>query len=321
MNNKLIVSPSPHVHSGDSIEKNMYGVLIALMPAFLVALYLFRIDALKITALSILFCVVSEYLIARFIMKREPSVLDGSAIITGVLLAFNVPSNLPVWILALGALFSIGVVKMSFGGLGNNIFNPAIAGRIFLLISFPAQMTTWPTPAVGVTTDATTSATVLSNLRFQPEALPALKEMFLGFEGGSIGEMSALALLLGLAYLLWKKIITWHIPVSILLSVAIFTGILYAFDPVPMNNPLIHLFSGGLMLGAVFMATDYVTSPMTRSGMLIYGTGIGLITVCIRLWGAYPEGVSFAILLMNAFTPLINNYTTPKRFGEVVKNG
>lgn len=321
MNNKLIVSPSPHVHSGDSIEKNMYGVLIALMPAFLVALYLFRIDALKITALSILFCVVSEYLIARFIMKREPSVLDGSAIITGVLLAFNVPSNLPVWILALGALFSIGVVKMSFGGLGNNIFNPAIAGRIFLLISFPAQMTTWPTPAVGVATDATTSATVLSNLRFQPEALPDLKEMFLGFEGGSIGEMSALALLLGLAYLLWKKIITWHIPVSILLSVAIFTGILYAFDPVPMNNPLIHLFSGGLMLGAVFMATDYVTSPMTRSGMLIYGTGIGLITVCIRLWGAYPEGVSFAILLMNAFTPLINNYTTPKRFGEVVKNG
>jgi electron transport complex protein RnfD len=321
MNNKLIVSPSPHVHSGDSIEKNMYGVLIALMPAFLVALYLFRIDALKITALSILFCVVSEYLIARFIMKREPSVLDGSAIITGVLLAFNVPSNLPVWILALGALFSIGVVKMSFGGLGNNIFNPAIAGRIFLLISFPAQMTTWPTPAVGVATDATTSATVLSNLRFQPEALPALKEMFLGFEGGSIGEMSALALLLGLAYLLWKKIITWHIPVSILLSVAIFTGILYAFDPVPMNNPLIHLFSGGLMLGAVFMATDYVTSPMTRSGMLIYDTGIGLITVCIRLWGAYPEGVSFAILLMNAFTPLINNYTTPKRFGEVVKNG
>lgn len=321
MNNKLIVSPSPHVHSGDSIEKNMYGVLIALMPAFLVALYLFRIDALKITALSILFCVVSEYLIARFIMKREPSVLDGSAIITGVLLAFNVPSNLPVWILALGALFSIGVVKMSFGGLGNNIFNPAIAGRIFLLISFPAQMTTWPTPAVGVATDATTSATVLSNLRFQPEALPALKEMFLGFEGGSIGEMSALALLVGLAYLLWKKIITWHIPVSILLSVAIFTGILYAFDPVPMNNPLIHLFSGGLMLGAVFMATDYVTSPMTRSGMLIYGTGIGLITVCIRLWGAYPEGVSFAILLMNAFTPLINNYTTPKRFGEVVKNG
>ncbi|HBF95794.1 MAG TPA: Na+-transporting NADH:ubiquinone oxidoreductase subunit D [Porphyromonadaceae bacterium] len=321
MNNKLIVSPSPHVHSGDSIEKNMYGVLIALIPAFLVAIYVFRLDALIITALSVLFCVGFEYLIARFILKTEPSVFDGSAIITGVLLAFNVPSNLPVWILALGALFSIGVVKMSFGGLGNNIFNPAIAGRIFLLISFPAQMTTWPTPSVGSTTDAVTSATVLSNLRFNPDSLPAIKDMFLGFEGGSIGEMSALALLLGLAYLLWKKIITWHIPVSIILSVALFTGILFIFNPIPMFNPLIHLFSGGLMLGAIFMATDYVTSPMTKSGMLIYGVGIGLITVSIRLWGAYPEGVSFAILLMNAFTPLINNYTTPKRFGEVVKNG
>ncbi len=217
MNNKLIVSPSPHVHSGDSIEKNMYGVLIALIPAFLVAIYVFRLDALIITALSVLFCVGFEYLIARFILKTEPSVFDGSAIITGVLLAFNVPSNLPVWILALGALFSIGVVKMSFGGLGNNIFNPAIAGRIFLLISFPAQMTTWPTPSVGSTTDAVTSATVLSNLRFNPDSLPAIKDMFLGVEGGSIGEMSALALLLGLAYLLWKKIITWHIPVSIIL--------------------------------------------------------------------------------------------------------
>ncbi|MEA4949930.1 MAG: RnfABCDGE type electron transport complex subunit D [Petrimonas sp.] len=320
MNNKLIVSPSPHVHSGDSIEKNMYGVLIALIPAFLVAVYVFRLDALIITALSVLFCVGFEYLIARYIMKKEPSVFDGSAIITGVLLAFNVPSNLPIWILALGALFSIGVVKMSFGGLGNNIFNPAIAGRIFLLISFPAQMTTWPTPAIA-TTDATTSATVLSNLRLDPGSLPAIKDMFFGFEGGSIGEMSALALLLGLVYMLWKKIITWHIPVSIIVSVGLFTGILYIFNPVPMFNPLIHLFSGGLMLGAIFMATDYVTSPMTKSGMLIYGVSIGFITVCIRLWGAYPEGVSFAILLMNAFTPLINNYTTPKRYGEVVKNG
>ncbi|OPZ27452.1 MAG: Electron transport complex protein RnfD [Bacteroidetes bacterium ADurb.BinA174] len=321
MENKLIVSPSPHVHSGDSIEKNMYGVLIALIPAFLVAVYVFRLDALIITALSVLFCMGFEYLIAKYIMKKTPTIFDGSAIITGVLLAFNVPSNLPIWILAIGALFAIGVVKMSFGGLGNNIFNPAIAGRIFLLISFPAQMTTWPTPNVGATTDAITSATVLSHLKFSPEALPAIKDMFFGFEGGSIGEMSALALLIGLIYMLWKKIITWHIPISIIASVAVFTGILYLFNPTPIYNPLIHLFSGGLMLGAVFMATDYVTSPMTKSGMLIYGVSIGLITVAIRLWGAYPEGVSFAILLMNAFTPLINNYTTPKRFGEVVKNG
>jgi len=321
MEQKLIVSPSPHVHSGDTIQKNMYNVLIALIPAFLVALYVFRLDALIITACSVLFCVGFEYLIVKYILKKTPSVSDGSAIITGVLLAFNVPSDLPVWILALGCLFAIGVVKLSFGGLGNNIFNPAIAGRIFLLISFPAQMTTWPAAATVSAPDAISSATVLGTLKLTPEALPSLQAMFLGTEGGSLGEMSTLALLLGLAYLLWKKTITWHIPVSILATVALFTGILYVFNPVTLYNPLIHLFSGGLMLGAVFMATDYVTSPMTKQGMLIYGTGIGVVTVAIRLWGAYPEGVSFAILLMNALTPLINTYTTPKRFGEVVKHG
>ncbi|MCE5204967.1 MAG: RnfABCDGE type electron transport complex subunit D [Porphyromonadaceae bacterium] len=321
MEQKLIVSPSPHVHSGDTIEKNMYNVLIALIPAFLVALYVFRLDALIITACAVLFCVGFEYLIVKYIMKKTPTVGDGSAIITGVLLAFNVPADLPLWILAIGCLFAIGVVKISFGGLGNNIFNPAIAGRIFLLISFPAQMTTWPAAATATATDAVSSATVLGNLKLSPETLPSLQTMFLGTEAGSLGEMSTLALLIGLFYLLWKKTITWHIPFSIMATVALFTGILYAFDPVPLYNPLIHLFSGGLMLGAIFMATDYVTSPMTRKGMLIYGVGIGFVTVAIRLWGAYPEGVSFAILLMNALTPLINNYTSPKRFGEVVKHG
>ncbi|MEL7598945.1 MAG: RnfABCDGE type electron transport complex subunit D [Proteiniphilum sp.] len=320
MEQKLIVSPSPHVHSGDTIEKNMYNVLIALIPAFLVALYVFRLDALIITASAVLFCVGFEYLIVKYILKKTPTVADGSAIITGVLLAFNVPSDLPLWILALGSLFAIGVVKLSFGGLGNNIFNPAIAGRIFLLISFPAQMTTWPAAATAATTDAISSATVLGNLKLVPEALPSLQAMFLGTEAGSLGEISALALLIGLVYLLWKKTITWHIPLSIMATVALFTGVLYAFDPIALYHPLIHLFSGGLMLGAIFMATDYVTSPMTRKGMLIYGVGIGFVTVAIRLWGAYPEGVSFAILLMNALTPLINNYSSPKRFGEVVKH-
>jgi electron transport complex protein RnfD len=320
MEQKLIVSPSPHVHSGDTIEKTMYNVLIALIPAFLVALYVFRLDALIITASAVLFCVGFEYLIVKYILKKTPTVTDGSAIITGVLLAFNVPSDLPLWILALGCLFAIGVVKISFGGLGNNIFNPAIAGRIFLLISFPAQMTTWPAAATATATDAVSSATVLGNLRLAPEALPSLQTMFLGTEAGSLGEMSVLALLIGLVYLLWKKTITWHIPLSIMGTVALFTGILYAFNPVPLYHPLIHLFSGGLMLGAIFMATDYVTSPMTRKGMLIYGAGIGFVKVAIRLWGAYPEGVSFAILLSNAFTPLINNYTSTKRFGEVVKH-
>lgn len=321
MEQKLTVSPSPHVHSGDTIQKNMYGVLIALIPAFLVAVYVFRLDALLLTALSVLFCVGFEYLIARFIMKQTPNILDGSAIITGVLLAFNVPSNLPIWILAIGCLFAIGVIKMAFGGLGNNIFNPAIAGRIFLLISFPAQMTTWPIPATSAQVDGVSSATVLSAMKFNPEALPSMQNMFFGFEGGSLGEMSALALLLGLAYMLWKKIITWHIPVSILGTVAVMSGILYLISPQPIYHPLIHLFSGGLMLGAIFMATDYVSSPMTRKGMIIYGVAIGALTFVIRVWGAYPEGISFAILIMNGFTPLINNYTTPKRFGEVKKNG
>lgn len=321
MENKLIVSPSPHVHSGDSIEKNMYHVLIALIPAFLTALYVFRLDALIITVCAVLFCVGFEYLIVKYLMKKVPTILDGSAIITGVLLAFNVPSDLPIWILALGSLFAIGVVKLSFGGLGNNIFNPAIAGRIFMLISFPAQMTTWPSAVIADTTDAVSSATVLGSIKLSPEALPSLQEMFLGFESGSMGEMSVIAILIGFIYLLWKKVLTWHIPISILATTAIFTGVIYFFTPIPLYNPLIHLFSGGLMLGAVFMATDYVTSPMTKKGMIIYGCGIGFITVAIRLWGAYPEGVSFAILLMNAFTPLINNYTSPKRFGEVVKNG
>jgi electron transport complex protein RnfD len=321
MENKLIVSPSPHIHSGDSIERNMYHVLLALIPAFLVALYVFRLDALIITLSAVVFCVLFEYVIVKYLMKKTPSAFDGSAIITGVLLAFNVPSNLPLWILALGCLFAIGVVKLSFGGLGNNIFNPAIAGRIFLLISFPAQMTTWPLPAIAETTDAVSSATVLGVLKYNPEALPSLQEMFLGIEAGSLGEMSALAILIGLLYMLWKKVITWHIPVSILVTVALFTGVIYIFNPIELYNPIIHLTSGGLMLGACFMATDYVTSPMTKKGMIIYGVGIGFITVAIRLWGAYPEGVSFAILLMNAFTPLINSYTSPKRFGEVVKNG
>lgn len=321
MKNKLVVSPSPHIHSGDTISKNMYGVLIALVPAFIVSLYVFGLDALIITAFSVLFCIITEYGVQRFMFKKEPTISDGSAIITGVLLAFNVPANLPIWILAIGAIVAIGVGKMSFGGLGNNIFNPALLGRVFLLISFPTQMTSWPLPSTVEAIDGMTAATVLANIKYNPSALPSISDMFFGLESGSIGEMSVMALLLGLVYMLWKKIITWHIPVSVLLSAAVFAGAIFLIDPSPANNPLIHLLSGGLMLGAVFMATDYATSPLSHKGMIIYGIGIGVITMCIRLWGAYPEGVSFAILIMNALTPLINNYVKPKRFGEVVKNG
>lgn len=317
MENNLIVSPSPHIHGGDSISKNMYGVLIALVPAFLVSLYYFGLGALIVTATSVAACVLFEYLIQKFLMKKEPTVWDGSAVLTGVLLAFNLPSNLPIWIILIGALAAIGIGKMSFGGLGNNIFNPALVGRVFLLISFPAQMTTWPEVGQWTAyTDATTGATVLSLMNEGAlDKLPTLVDMLLGKMGGSLGEVSALALLLGLIFMLWKKIITWQIPVSILGTVFVFTGIMYLVNPEQYANPLVHLLSGGLMLGAIFMATDYVTSPMSKNGMLVYGVGIGLLTTVIRLFGSYPEGMSFAILIMNALTPLINSYIKPKHFG------
>ena len=317
MENSLYVSPSPHIHGGDSISKNMYGVLIALIPAFLVSLYCFGLGALIVTATSVLACVIFEYLIQRFLMKKEPTLCDGSAILTGVLLAFNVPSNLPIWIILIGALAAIGIGKMSFGGLGNNIFNPALVGRVFLLISFPAQMTTWPVPDVFpmTYTDAETGATILSALHEGGAPLPAMVDMLIGRIGGSLGEVSAIALLLGFAFMLWKKIITWHIPVSILATVFVFTGILYLVNPTVYVNPFIHLLSGGLLLGSIFMATDYVTSPMSKNGMIVYGIGIGLLTAVIRIFGSYPEGMSFAILIMNAFTPLINSYIKPKHFG------
>ena len=317
MENKLYVSPSPHIHGGDSISKNMYGVLIALVPAFLVSLYFFGLGALIVTVASVFFCVLFEYLIQKFLMKKEPTIYDGSAILTGVLLAFNLPSNLPIWIIAIGALAAIGIGKMSFGGLGNNIFNPALTGRIFLLISFPAQMTTWPLAGQLMSyTDATTGATVLSLMNEGAlDKMPALSDMLVGNMGGSLGEVSALALLLGMFYMLWKKIITWHVPVSIFVTVFVFTGIMHLVNPVQYANPFVHLLSGGLMLGAIFMATDYVTSPMSKSGMIVYGVGIGILTTVIRLFGSYPEGMSFAIFIMNGVTPLINSYMKPKHFG------
>ena len=315
---KLIISPSPHIHGGDSIEKNMRGVILALMPALLVGFYFFGFGALIVTLTSVISCVLFEYLIQRFMLKTKPTIHDGSAIVTGVLLAMNLPANIPFWMVILGALFAIGVAKMSFGGLGNNPFNPALAGRVFLLISFPVAMTTWPVPSpLSITyLDAATGATPLSTLKRSHAEIPQLLDLLTGNMGGSLGEVSAVAILLGLLYLLVRKIITWHIPVSILLTVAVFTGILYLANPEEFASPTFHLLTGGLMLGAVFMATDYATSPMNKRGMVIYGVGIGVITVVIREFGAYPEGVSFAILIMNAFTPLINHYIKPRRFAD-----
>ncbi len=335
MNNLVLVSPSPHDYSTESVPKLMYGVLIAVIPAFVLSVFYFGIGALIVTLTSILSCVLFEWAITKFLLKKEPSVLDGSAILTGLLLAFNVPSNLPVWIIIIGALVAIGMGKMSYGGLGNNLFNPALVGRVFLLISFPVQMTSWPKPVKSrmAYLDTETGATPLAIMKegikngesvasvLAKNNFPTDMDLFIGFQGGSLGEMAAAALLLGLVYMLIKKIITWHIPISIFGAVIIFTGILHLANPEQYADPIFHLLSGGLMMGAIFMATDYVTSPMSRSGMVFYGIMIGILTIVIRIFGAYPEGVSFAILIMNAFTPLINRYFKPKRFGKEVKNG
>lgn len=320
--NKFVVSPSPHIHSGVSTEKCMYNVLIALIPAFLISLYYFGVGALIITLTAVLSCVVFEYLIQRYLIKGPSTIANGSAILTGVLLAFNLPSNLPLWIVVIGSLFAIGVGKMAFGGLGNNIFNPALAGRIFLLISFPQQMTTWPQPKVlNTSLDGETGATILNTLKqgsHQDIINIDIVDKIIGNAGGSFGEVSAIALFIGFVYLLWRRVITWHIPVSIILTVFIFSFLISMGDGVKYAVIFseLQVLSGGLLLGAIFMATDYVTSPMTRSGMLLYGIMIGLITVIIRVWGSYPEGMSFAIFIMNGFTPLINKYMKPKRFGE-----
>jgi electron transport complex protein RnfD len=319
--NKLIISPAPHVHSGDTISKNMLSVIYALIPAYLVGLYFFGLGALIVSLTAVLSCVLFEYLIQKFIFKGTITINDGSAALTGLLLAFNLPSNIPVWMVIIGSLVAIGIAKMSFGGLGNNPLNPALVGRVFLLISFPVALTSWPRPIPFNLhyIDAETAATPLALLKSQFVEIPKTLDLLIGNMGGSIGEVSTIALLIGLVYLLIKRIISWHIPVSILLTVFVFTGILHLVNPEAYLSPVFHLLTGGLMLGAVFMATDYATSPMNTRGMLVYGVGIGIITVVIRVFGIYPEGVSFAILIMNAFTPLINTYIKPKRFGEVLK--
>ena len=278
--------------------------------------YAFGMGAVIVTAVSVASCVFFEWAINKYILKNDKcTVCDLSAVVTGILLAFNLPSNLPLYIIIIGALFAIGVVKMTFGGLGCNLFNPALAARVFLLISFPVKMTVFP--EVGQMTayaDAVTAATPMAHL-----AETNLCDLFLGNVGGSLGEVSALCLLLGLVILLVSRTITWHIPVSILVTVFALTGLLHIAYPVEVATPWHHLFGGGLMLGAIFMATDYVTSPMTPKGQLIYGFCIGFLTVAIRVFGAYPEGMSFAILIMNAFVPLINNACKPKRFAKEVK--
>ena len=320
MANKFFVAASPHIHSPQSTQSLMRDVLIALVPAFSLSLLIYGLDVLRVTAIAVVSCVLVEYLIQRFLFKGANTVKNLSAVLTGVLLAFNLPSDIPWWIIVIGAVVAIGVAKMTVGGLGRNPFNPALVGRVFLLIAYPVQMTSFPKPISPEYVDAFAGATPLAAVKAQAVEVGDvnLLAMLQGVMPGSFGEIGALALLCGGLYMLWRRVITWHIPVAVLGSMAVFAFIVALTQgggALMYELPAFHLLAGGAMLGAIFMATDYVTSPMTTKGMLIYGVGIGVITMIIRQWGAYPEGMSFAILLMNSVTPLINKYVKPKRFG------
>ena len=339
MANKLVVAPAPHVQTSQSTARIMRDVVIALMPALVVSMVVFGVDVLRVTALSVACCVLFEYLIQRFLVGGSLTIGNWSAVVTGVLLAFNLPASIPWWIVVIGAFVAIAIAKMTFGGLGKNPFNPALVGRVFLLIAYPVQMTSFPMPANGAF-DALSGATPLAAVKHgaAPDVL-GVQELLLGNMPGSLGEVAAAALLCGFVYLLWRRVITWHIPVTVLATMAVFAGVVamcsVSFDALPQaadgtcsagyklgylfgtawRAGIFHVLAGGAMLGAIFMATDYSTSPMTVRGGVIFGIGIGAITMCIRLWGAYPEGMSFAILIMNACVPLINKYVKPKRFG------
>ena len=333
MNNRLVVSLSPHEKGDLSVEKIMWGVVIALLPAFLASVYFYGLHAVRVVALTVIFCIGIEFLIQKFVTKQTVTAFDGSAAVTGLLLAFNVPANIPWWQLLVGSIAAIGISKMAFGGLGKNPFNPALVGRAFMLASFPVQMTTWPVPLKNLWTlgaDAVTSATPLGILKegvragktiSELEGIPGYLDMFLGYLGGCIGEISALAILIGGIYMLVRKIITWHIPVVYLVSLAGFSGIFWLMDPNKYADPLFHILSGGAMLGAWFMATDMVTCPMSVKGQIIFALFGGILCGAIRLFGSYPEGCSYSILIMNAFVPLIDKYAKPKRFGTEVNYG
>ncbi|MDE5684729.1 MAG: RnfABCDGE type electron transport complex subunit D [Muribaculaceae bacterium] len=315
MTEKLILSTTPHIHSSRTVRGAMLHVVLALLPAVFCSLYFFGLPALSVLCVSVAVCVFTEWFITRYMLRRPSTVGDFSAVLTGILLALNLPANLPLWMVAAGAVMALGIGKMAFGGLGCNIFNPALVGRVFLLISFPVAMTCWPLPEAGFgDADGATGATVLSLVKLgqlNPSLLPE-SYMLWGSMGGSMGEVSALALLAGFVYLLFLRVIKWQIPVAVVAGLAI-------VDVLAGYPVLYDIFSGGLLLGAIFMATDYVTSPMTRRGMIVYGLFIGIITAAIRRWGAYPEGMSFAILIMNGFTPLINRYMKPHRFSPKKK--
>lgn len=312
MTNILKMGPSPHIRTSETVEKVMYDVIISLIPAFLFAVYVFGIRAFIVTAVSILTCMVTEY-ICQKIMKQESSIFDGSAIITGILFSFVIPVIMPLQYVVVGCVVSIGLGKMVFGGLGHNVFNPALVGRAFVQASWPVAITTFAY-------DGKAGATVLDAMKRGIPLDSALLEggnqyvqAFIGRMGGCLGETSALALLIGGVYLIYKKQIDWKVPVIMIATVFVLT---WAMG----GDPLMHILSGGLFLGAFYMATDMVTSPYTEKGKIIYALLLGLLISMIRMKGGYPEGVAYSILIMNGVVPLINRYTKPKKFGEVKAN-
>ena len=325
MSEPVYISSSPHIDSGATTSKIMRDVIYSLLPACAMAIYLFGLPGLRTLLLCTLGCMMFEALCNK--LGGKPGTLrDGSAALTGILLALNLPPGSPWWLALLGAAIAIIIGKQVYGGLGYNPFNPALVARVVLLISFPVQMTIWAAPTPFSTGfDAVTAATPLGEWKTAvmltgklPENLSAGTLNYLtGNMPGSLGEVSALALLLGGLYLLVRKVITWHIPISFIGTTLLLSGIFWLIDPTRYPDPLFHLLTGGLLLGAFFMATDMVTSPITTKGMLIFGIGCGALTVLIRLFGGYPEGVSFAILLMNAATPLIDRFVKPRVFGTM----
>lgn len=322
--NKLLVSPSPHIHADVSTRSLMRDVVIALMPALLVSVVFYGWKELLVIGVSVASCVLLEYLITRFMLKKPSTIGDFSAVVTGILLALNLPATTPWWVVLIGAVFAIGVAKMTFGGLGQNVFNPAIAGRVFLLVSFPTYMTHWEMPQGLFGADAVTGATPLGQVKeglLQGSTLSQILDvdylqMLLTNIGGSAGELSAVALLAGFIYLLCRRVIKPHITLSIWATVALVSLVFWLVNPERFTDPLFNLLTGGMILGSCFMATDYVTSPMSVMGGIVYGIGIGFITLMIRYFGSYPEGMSFAILIMNAVVPLLNRAFHQKKYGR-----
>ena len=317
---KLLVSPSPHLHTKTSTKSLMRDVVIAMIPAVIVSVLFYGWSELLVLGVSVASCVLLEFLITKYLLKKTCTVGDMSAVVTGVLLALNLPATTPWWVVFIGAVVAIGVAKMTFGGLGQNLFNPAIVGRVFLLISFPTYMTDWTKPAGFIGNfDAYTGATPLGLAK--EGGVAAIEhldyaDMLFANIGGSAGELSAIAILAGFVYLLARKVIRPYITLSILATVAVFSGIFWLINPAEYTDPVFNLLTGGVLLGSVFMATDYVTSPMSNVGGIIFGIGIGLITMLIRYFGAYPEGMSFAILIMNSVVPLLNKWFHTKKYGR-----